>query len=233
MKNYISLFICFLISAANFYGQTANHKIVYTAKSIQKYENKEGVSYLQKINEAASKTTIEFELLIQHQKALFRANSTLESENRFVKGTYYTLGAYDRFYIDAANGEYVHQIQAYGSLFRIPIGKSSWKLSKESKYIGKFKCLKATSFYTIDNGYKVFKKNVEAWYCPKINAAFGPRGYHGLPGLILELKDGETLFTAKEIYLNIEKQLKIKKPTKGKKLTFQEFDNLKNTYTRN
>ena len=64
---------------------------------------------------------------------------------------------------------------------------------------------------------------ITAWYCPKINAPFGPIGFSGLPGLILELEKNNMRYYASNIELNPKKIVKVKKPTRGKKITKEEY----------
>ena len=54
-------------------------------------------------------------------------------------------------------------------------------------------------------------------------APFGPIGYAGLPGVILELEARNYKYYATKINLNPKKEIKITKPTKGKKVTQEEF----------
>ncbi len=68
----------------------------------------------------------------------------------------------------------------------IPIIK--WKIfKKETKKIGKFKCIKATSTFR--------GRDYTAWFTPEIPVLFGPWKLNGLPGLILEAYD-----TNKNVY---------------------------------
>ena len=76
-----------------------------------------------------------------------------------------------------------------------------WNLLNETKIIDNYLCYKATSIIIITNGVGVFKRNLIAWYCPKIPVPFGPKGYGGLPGLVLEFQDRNVLFGAKKISL--------------------------------
>ena len=49
--------------------------------------------------------------------------------------------------------------------------------------------------------------------------------FYGLPGLIIELEIAKgSLFRATNINLSLTKEIKIKKPTRGKKLSLQEFE---------
>jgi GLPGLI family protein len=77
----------------------------------------------------------------------------------------------------------------------------------------------------VKNSVCVFKYPLVAWYCPSIPLNFGPKGYSGLPGLILELQERNTLFGVQNINI-AEKNVIIKKPSDGKIVTQEEFDKI-------
>ena len=66
---------------------------------------------------------------------------------------------------------------------------------------------------------------VAIWYCPSIPFNFGPKGYTGLPGLILELQVRNITWGATKIELSNENK-NIEKPTKGKLITEEEYKKL-------
>ncbi len=73
----------------------------------------------------------------------------------------------------------------------------SWQLLKGGgKEIKGFNCLKATSTHRDIKGNEI---KVEAYYAPSLPYSFGPVGYMGLPGLILELKVNNLIYTAVDI----------------------------------
>ncbi|MDD7915629.1 GLPGLI family protein [Polaribacter ponticola] len=53
--------------------------------------------------------------------------------------------------------------------------------------------------------------------------SFGPLGYAGLPGLILELEVYKKIYYAKKITINPKEEIKIEKLTKGIRVTEKEF----------
>ena len=117
------------------------------------------------------------------------------------------------------------------------IKKLSWKVAGETKVILGHNCMKATtqrmqeSFrMTMDNGEAKREKvmdtmNIVAWFTNEIPGSFGPDIYQGqLPGTILEIdvNNGRNSFKAIEISPKVD-IAKIKEPTKGKKVTTEEF----------
>ena len=100
-----------------------------------------------------------------------------------------------------------------------------WTLLKNTKKIQNYVCYEATAVIEIKNSVGVFKRNVVAWYCPKIPVSYGPKGYSGLPGLILELQEKNIIFGAKKITLNPANVI-IVKPTKYKTVTEIEYQKM-------
>ena len=93
-----------------------------------------------------------------------------------------------------------------------------WKLSDETKKIGRFECKKASAFFR--------GRQYIAWYAPEIPLPFGPWKLQGLPGLILE-----AYIPSKEIYFYMRK---IEYPTENKfplQQVIKDKDNKWLTYT--
>ena len=75
-----------------------------------------------------------------------------------------------------------------------------WEMSTETKKIDNYNSYKATTaikFFT-KKGEEV-NRIITAWYTPEINVNYGPNGFMGLPGLILELEFDNTKLVAKDI----------------------------------
>lgn len=64
---------------------------------------------------------------------------------------------------------------------------------------------------------------VTAWFTPQIPVSNGPGEYGGLPGLILELNFYRTTLLCSKIVMNPKEADKIEAPTKGKKVTRDEY----------
>jgi GLPGLI family protein len=97
-----------------------------------------------------------------------------------------------------------------------------WKLHNETKTIGNYICYKATTSRRIVNTKGTFYKDVEAWYTPELTVPFGPKGYGGLPGLIIELTEDKITYYATKIDLTY-KIKKINKPIKGRIISNKEL----------
>ncbi len=96
------------------------------------------------------------------------------------------------------------------------LSQDHWQITGETKTIGKYHCIKAI--------WKCSrcKNPTEAWFTPEIPVPFGPAGYGGLPGLILELKKYRTILTAEKIQWLKEKP-HIKIPEADKQMTRAQY----------
>lgn len=67
---------------------------------------------------------------------------------------------------------------------------------------------------------------VTAWYTPQIPVSNGPGEYWGLPGLILEVNSGRTTVLCTEVVLNPNERIEIKVPSKGEKVSREEYNRI-------
>lgn len=154
------------------------------------------------------------------------------------------VGDDEILYKSIKENQLVNETELYGKPFLLQddLEIRDWKLSKESKTIGEYVCFKATYVPSAEDkdedenededaprlrsgaDDKDEDKEIIAWYTPQIPVKNGPKNYEGLPGLILELQDGNLKFLCTKIVLNPEEVVIITKPKKGKKVSQKEFD---------
>jgi GLPGLI family protein len=94
----------------------------------------------------------------------------------------------------------------------------SWKLvDGETKTIAGHSCKKAT-------GKSQMGSDIVAWYAEDISLSSGPAQFGGLPGLILamDVNNSEFVYNATIISKDVKKA-ELKAPTKGKKVSPEEF----------
>ncbi len=141
--------------------------------------------------------------------------------------------------------------ELFGKQFLIKdsLRQINWVIGTETKQIGKYMCFKATatmansdfdftsfrrrpenkkqdSTQTHDTINSVKQIDVVAWYTLQIPINQGPGEYWGLPGLILEVNAGRTTILCSKIIMNPKEREGIKKPSKGKEVTRQEYNNI-------
>jgi len=126
---------------------------------------------------------------------------------------------------------------ASGKLFLISgeLEPYEWEMTTETKQIGKYTCYKAivkrevTQTHTSEVNGKIEEKTKQiietttAWYTPEIPINHGPDMFWGLPGLILEVNSGNRIMICTQVVLNPEEAVTIEIPSKGKKVTSEEF----------
>lgn len=97
-----------------------------------------------------------------------------------------------------------------------------WKIGKKSKEILGYNCLEAS--FQVDS-----TTNIVAWFTPQIQQFNGPSDFQGLPGLILQVdtNEGERVVTATEIKFEGVDTSVIVAPTKGKEVTAEEFETIR------
>lgn len=124
------------------------------------------------------------------------------------KGTYYQ---------NKVKNENIHQVKISGGLFLITDSfLTDWEITQDQKMIGKYLCFRAIKQCKSCNTAE------EVWFTPEIAVPFGPLGYSGLPGLILEIKKKTITLRLASIDFK-PKNIVIKKPTKGKVVTKDEY----------
>lgn len=152
-------------------------------------------------------------------------------------------------YIDTKAKTKIVEDEIFGKNFLIvdALTKPEWKLVDETKKIGDYTCYKAEVVIPVTekqkSDYKDFLKKQEnktslfpmqepkdkvvtAWYTPEIPVSLGPKNYWGLPGLILEVNEGDLIMLCSKVTLSNKEVAEIKKPNTGKKVTQAEFDAL-------
>lgn len=106
--------------------------------------------------------------------------------------------------------------------------KYKWEIQDETKQVGNYLCRKAVSTQSKETyccGTKTI--HITAWFAPALSFPFGPMGFDGLPGLVLEVNmrsregAGNTLY-AKEILIEPNSKKKIPKLHKPIRVTTEE-----------
>lgn len=167
-----------------------------------------------------------FNMIFNSDESFFKVEPQLEIENN----SYYefALGpdGNDVHYCNIKQSINIIQRDAYGELFIIEMPETKWELLNDTKQIGGYTCYKATTIRLSKNSKGVIKMPVEVWYTPEISIPYGPIGYNGLPGLIMELTMLNFSYYVEKIELNSEKNYKISKPTRGKNVTKDKFETI-------
>jgi GLPGLI family protein len=231
----ISKSLIFILFTLSIYSQENISIVKYSKKIIllKPLDSIKDINVRLRIqNKINNSKTIEFNLIYDSIQSSFEEIKTLKSDanTNFVSGKY-SGGGRGVYYLNTTNKEKIHQFELLGENVLVEhfYNNYEWDIIAENKTILGYNCFKAKT--TIINESKQFKsepQEVIAWFAPEIINNFGPSGYDGLPGLVLEVQIGNIIFEAKDIHMSNE--LKIIKPEKGKKMSYKEsiefFDNI-------
>ena len=251
MKKIISLLVCTfivqIINAQDFQG-AATYKtsrkidIQLDSTQINSDQHQQMMAMLKK---QFQKTYV---LSFNKETSIYKEDKPLESpQPSGVEIVMVNTGGSDILFKNLKEDRYTNQHESFSKLFLIQdkLQELDWEMTGETKFIGEYECYKATMKREIEvvqsgisiNGDKDLSSDeneepemkeitVSAWYAPSIPVNNGPENYHGLPGLILEINDGTTTMICSKIVLNPDKKVKIEEPTKGKKVTQEEYDKI-------
>lgn len=151
----------------------------------------------------------------------------------------------DILYRNFKENRFVSQNEVFGKVFLIKdsMPKLEWEMHSETKNIGEYTCFKATLKKLVPvviggisvNGDKDFNEDenrepemeeitIVVWYTPQIPVSMGPAKFYGLPGLILEVNDGQETIVCSKIVLNPKDKVTIDAPKQGKEISQKEYD---------
>lgn len=234
-KYIVFLFICcFLVKLS----QAQDINGIATYKSFMKLDIKMDSTQIPKEQQAQfleimkKQTQKDYELVFTNSESIFKEKEQLNRpSNNSLSGTIVSsTGGFGIFYKDLHEKRFVNQRDLLGKLFLIAdtIEKPNWKLEKETKNIGEYTCFKATRNRISENTEtgETLNTPITAWYTPQIPIATGPFDYGGLPGLILEITDGNSSYLCSQIVLNPKDGVKIEQPKKGKRVSGEEFEKI-------
>lgn len=169
---------------------------------------------------------VNYVLKASQKEASFAHQDFMENDgNAGIMNAILASSADGTFYSSLADDEYYWQVETYeGDFYRIDIlnRNRDWTVTGEKKIIEGYECLKATKNILLNNRLPI---QVTAWFTPEIPFPFGPKGYGGLPGLIVALDERGFYFYAKRIDF-LDKRLTIEKPAKGTVVSPAEFHQL-------
>ncbi|NPA43376.1 MAG: GLPGLI family protein, partial [Chlorobi bacterium] len=124
------------------------------------------------------------------------------------------------FYQNARTREILNALEMRGTRYLLVDSlKNDWTITGETKTILGYPVIKAVK------NCGGCKYPVEAWFTPQIPVPFGPAGFGGLPGLILEIKRYRQVLTAVKIK-PLKKKPPIIKPSEGVRMTREEYENM-------
>lgn len=229
-KFLILVFLIFL--SINLNAQYKSGIVVYKAIDVVNKENLNLTSQQRQLAKDIGEiiNNLEFNLEFSRRESLFSLKENLALEKDVYLNNMailFTRG--DRkIYSNTEKNLLLVQTKSFGKTFIIKSGLDdiTWSLTTETKEIEGYTCYKATAnLYNKDQNNKDLKFDLTAWYAKELSFNVGPYESSGLPGLVLEFSNGKLVFVATKIELS-KKPLVIEKPSKGKIITKDEFNQI-------
>lgn len=181
----------------------------------------------------------EYTLNFTRNESTYKQNEKLEAPMPSNGGITITVAnGSDIIYKNIKERRFTNQTEIYGKQFLIKdtLEDRKWELLNETKNIGEYTCFKAqlktevkTQGLNEDNAVETIMKEIitTAWYTPQIPVSNGPGAFFGLPGLILEINEGKLTLACSKIVINPTEVISIDEPKKGKQVTQQDFDDIR------
>src|SRR5690554_129387 len=167
---------------------------------------------------------IEYNLVFNENESLFRPKEIMGKDESLFGSIQSRTGI---FYNNTSSNNHLQQIERQGKTFLITRKDVTWKITDETKTINGLRSQKAVAkrnYYHVRTNKNIVR-TIVAWFAPEIPVSFGPDGFGGLPGLILELEIANERYYVVDVDLKRTTQ-KIHKPTKGEEVTFEEYQNI-------
>jgi GLPGLI family protein len=208
---------------------------------------------MQKQIEESMKSAFEkkYQLMFNTVESLYKEEEKLEAPQQNSFGMVMSFsGGGDVLYRNIKEQQTLEEKEFFSKEFLVinPTEKLNWTVTDETKKIGQYQCMKATMIFPVTQeqleSYEKMKakqeKNptqfmvlnepkdrvVEAWFTMDIPVSHGPADFWGLPGLIMEVHDGNTIYLCSKITLNPKEKFTIKKPKSGQKVSGDEYEEI-------
>lgn len=181
----------------------------------------------------------EYTLTFNKNESIYKRNEKLEAPSPAAQsGIQIKISqGSDIMYKNIKENRFTNKTETFGKLFLIKdtLTNRKWELVNETKNIGNYTCFKA--IFKDDYTTQTFnekgeteevtkKRTTTVWYTPQIPVNNGPSEFYGLPGLILEVNDGQLTLVCSKIVINPKEPVKIEEPTKGKEVTQTKYDEI-------
>ncbi len=236
MRKILILFgvLISLLAVHSVFAQTAEGVITYDVK-INLHRRLPPDRQEMKASIPEFRTTKE-QLIFNGSESLYKPIIEDEEEESFGGG-----GVQMRFrqpnterYLNQSTGKIITKQELMGKDYLIEdsVKLAPWKLGTETKTIQGYECKQA--YYT-DESNPNGKQEITAWYTDKIRPFLGPDRFNTLPGavLVVDINNAERVIVASKIEKRPLKKNELKIPSKGTKITPQEFRKLMDEQMKN
>lgn len=182
------------------------------------YQEKMDISqHLSKIDPSMRDAVAEFMTKRKSYYTLtFADGKSYYEKNQQISDDDFGMDAAPAYFVDFDKQEQTTVNNFFGRTFLInePFKPAEWTFVNETRTIAGMNCSKAIHTDTA--------MTIEVWYSTQTPIPAGPGSCYGLPGLVVEVTVGPLTYTLTEIK-SLDQAPNIKKPTKGKKVTQEEY----------
>jgi GLPGLI family protein len=167
-----------------------------------------------------------YELFFNVQESLYKAKEDADADLAINRGGMRMVMRMPRTetHIDKENREVTVLQDFMGTNYLItePLDIAPWRIGNEQMEIAGFLCMMAWYNDTIQN------QEITAWFTPQIQPFLGPDRYVTLPGtvLALDINNGERVWVAREVEARELRRNDLRKPSRGEKITREEFQKM-------
>jgi len=211
-----------------FYNNTifSQNGYAYYSKQLSESSEETTNNYIKQALEKLKEQ--KYKLSFNSKGAVFEKMKALSSDNNTIVEAFIKSfsGFSGKTYLLRENDYILQKLEFSGKDYVIIKSRKNWTLTKNTMYIDNHLCYKATAKRTIKNSTGIHDIQITAWYSPEINLPYGPDGYGGLPGLILQLEDNKTITILNKIEFFKDKAIKIDFEPNGEKITEKDFNAL-------
>jgi GLPGLI family protein len=229
MKSYLKFTLLFIFISTYSIAQNGNAFYVKRTNNqvVTSIDNKEISNDVKKVVSKFSNTlkTFEYKLEFNPRFGAYKKIKKMEDSSLKNKVALALSGFKGEVFFNRYKKEIINKKNVFGTDFLIVKNFDSikWELTKEKLIINELICYKAKTKIQEEGRNGVREIEIVAWYTPDVNIPFGPDGYGGLPGLIIQLEKGNIVTVLHKIEF-IDTKTNIELPTKGKVVTEKEFN---------
>lgn len=232
-----TVFLLFLGISTSVYSQNIQGKAYYTSmvkldKGEEPDPERKNDPQFKALYEQLNKPFIDdFTLEFTEEESIFEIVPKLEEPKPKEGGMSISIKLMDEseiLYKNISEELILTETDFYGKKFLVnDTFNQQWEIHKESKTIGDYVCFKATYTPEAKENSKKAPDEIVAWFTPQIPVKNGPFKYQNLPGLIMEIHEGNKVIACTKVVLNPEETIEIIRPKRGEKITSSDFDTLR------
>ena len=214
MKNKILFILIFLLNSS-LYSQNEGYAI-YKVKTLEKNKEISTDNLDQKLitaieNSGKELENLKFKLLFNSNYSLYQEIEMLDNDandNVSKKLSKIFSGYSGWVYSNSKRNNIVEVKEIFGKKYFVEskINDFQWKIINKNEIVNGYNCNVATTKVKEEGRNGIKEITVTAWFTNDLNLPFGPNGFSGLPGLIIQIQKGNIITYLTEIKFEKNKE---------------------------